>query len=157
MDTLAHGLWTNVVFVKQTHRDRSWAIFFGIAPDAFSFGVFILSQFWSGNFLLHNEKIPLYVNTLYDYTHSLVIFLAIFGLVALFNHGQVWWPLAGWGFHIIIDIFTHTYDFFPTPFLFPISSWKLSFFSWADQTFMIVNYAFLVLVYVSLYRRYSNR
>ncbi|KKU48450.1 hypothetical protein A3H10_02595 [Candidatus Uhrbacteria bacterium RIFCSPLOWO2_12_FULL_46_10] len=156
MDTLAHGLWANVIYQRQRAADRWWAIFFGVAPDLFSFGPFMISRILFGTFGVGRpevESIPLYVSFIYNYTHSAVIFLVVFGLVALWRSGKIWWPLAAWGLHILIDIGTHTYEFFPTPFLFPLSSWKVNAINWADPTFMIVNYSLLVLAYLEIYRR----
>ena len=128
-----------------------------MAPDIFSFGPYILSQFLLQGGLPHGRPTPPeYVAVFYNYTHSLVIFFTVFGLAALLRQGRVWWPLAGWGLHVVIDIGTHTYEFFPTPFLFPVSSWKVSLLSWADPTFMLVNYTFLVLIYTEWYRQYRK-
>ena len=158
MDTLAHGLWTNIIFQRRRPYGRWWPIFFGVAPDLFSFGPFFLTRLLRGLWPLVRPEldiIPFYVSILYNYTHSLIIFLAIFVGVALWRVGRVWWPLGAWGLHILIDIGTHTDEFFPTPFLFPLSSWKFSGISWADKTFMAVNYFVLIILYVVLifYRR----
>lgn len=161
MDTLAHGLWTNVMYRRQRAVDRWWAIFFGVVPDLLSFGPFFVTR------ILHNSlsrgrpsiaSIPAYVSIIYNYTHSAVIWLVVFGLVVLWRRGRVWWPLVAWLVHILIDIGTHTYEFFPTPFLFPLSPWKANVINWADPTFMFANYSLLALVYlVDIYRKRQGR
>ena len=154
MDTLAHGLWTNALYHRQRASDRWWAIFFGVAPDLFSFGPFFVMRFLqetlpSGRPSL--ASIPDYVSIIYNYTHSAIIWLIVFGLVFFWRSRQPWWPLGAWGLHILIDIATHTFEFFPTPFLFPISTWKVNALSWADPTFMLVNYSLMALVYLGIY------
>ena len=156
MDTLAHGLWTNVIYQRQRAADRWWAIFFGVAPDLFSFGPFFVTRLIDNAWPAGRPSlasIPVYVSIIYSYTHSIVIWLIVFGLVVLWRRGRVWWPLSAWLVHILVDIGTHTYEFFPTPFLFPLSSWKINAINWADPTFMIVNYSLLLLAYLEIYRR----
>lgn len=203
MDILAHGLWTNAAFEttarvkkqKRSKKDTWTAIFFGIAPDLFSFGIFFLTTLSSkiavlpyatGRVSEEIEKvavkttlltpklgvkldhlsgrlsdvfpgsppdpseIPNYVHIAYNLTHSLVIFLGIFLIIWLIRK-KPYWLMAGWGFHILIDIFSHTEKFFATPFLFPISDFKISVVSWANPVFMTANYFFLLLAYIILY------
>jgi hypothetical protein len=35
--------------------------------------------------------------------------------------GRFWWPLAGWWAHIVIDVFTHSADFYPSPVFYPLT------------------------------------
>lgn len=155
MDTLAHGLWTNVIYHRQRAADRWWAIFFGIAPDLLSFGPFMVWRFMQDfRFVRPNVvDIPTYVSIIYNYTHSVIIWLLVFGFV-FFWRSEIWWPLSAWGLHIFIDIATHTFEFFPTPFLFPLSSWKINAINWADPIFMLMNYTLLILVYLEIYRKW---
>jgi hypothetical protein len=60
--------------------------------------------------------------------------------------------LLGWVFHILIDIPTHTLRFFPTPFLWPISSYCASGISWANRWFLLANYSALAIVSFLLWR-----
>ncbi len=210
MDIFSHGLWTNAVFevaaqakLKKRKTLKIWlAIFFGIMPDLFSFGVFfvvsifqkfsVIFNYASSRFIEEATKalskiidifpsttesvghiserlntiipsgppdpssIPSYVYTLYNFTHSLLFFFLIFGLVWFFRK-KPYWLLVGWGFHIFIDIFSHTEKFFPTPFLFPISNFHVSLTSWGNPLFMIINYSALIGVYLWLYGFSSRR
>ena len=192
MDIFAHGFWTNAIYqiaarkVKKVRtRKEIWlAIFFGVAPDLFSFGIYAVANIIrSGRLLpsytiarfqqvtssIHSNpfysvsggppdpaQVPAYVHVLYDYTHSLVIFLFVFLLIWLLRR-RPYWLLAGWGLHILIDIFTHTERFFPTPLFFPLSSFHFSGISWADPVFMLVNYLALVIVYLYLYKPLGRR
>lgn len=62
-------------------------------------------------------------------------------------------PLAmfGWALHILIDIPSHSISLYPTPFLWPISEYRFPYgVSWANQTFMIINYSALLIVWIFL-------
>src|SRR3989344_34314 len=96
------------------------------------------------------SQIPMYVHYLYNFTHSLVIFAAVFLILWLFRKSP-YWLLGGGGLHILVDIFSHIDRFFPTHFLFPLSNFHISTVSWAEPVFMTVNYGVLVAVYLWLY------
>ena len=160
MDVLAHTLWTNALFHVKYHnqrRQRYIAAFFGVVPDLISFvpltiylslhfekfspTAFVDTSVWAFN----------YASQSYNYTHSMVIFLAVFLIVTAIRRGKVYWPMFGWALHILIDIFTHK-DFFETPFLFPLSNYTNHHaIIWAHPIFMIVNYSLMALVYVFLF------
>jgi len=165
---------------ERSKKDTWLAIFFGIAPDILSFGVLLFVNIFTtgilwpymqarvgsewgakiANIIGHwissppqapdPNMIPQYVHTLYNFTHSLVIFAAVFILIWLLRR-KPYWLLAGWGLHIGIDIFSHSDKFFPTPFLFPLSDFHVNGVSWAEPVFMLVNYAALIVVYLWLY------
>ena len=154
MDVFAHTFWTAVAYQQVPFKPRLWAAFFGVAPDIFSFGLLFVQNLFNGGFQSGPPElvsIPAYVFVLYNFTHSLVVF----GLVVLalyFIRGHKWPRLiGGWGLHIIIDIFTHGRDFFPTPFLWPVSDFTVNSFSWAEPWFMAVNYSALAVAYLIWY------
>lgn len=151
MDIFAHGLWSFALFHKQ--KKRWWAVLFGVLPDLVAFGPFFLWSFFTRTWSFGPPQlagIPQYVFLAYRVTHSLIIFLAVLGIVSLLWKEWVV-PLLGWGLHILIDIPTHTRAFFPTPFLWPISNAQISGISWADPAFMALNYLALVSVYFFLF------
>lgn len=153
MDIFAHTLWTAAVYQKWTLKYRLAAAFFGVAPDLASFGIFFIQRSWQGFFQVGKpslEFIPPYVYILYNLTHSLVIFLAVVLIFYLWQK-RLPWLIGGWGLHIIIDMFTHSREFFPTPFLWPISDYTVDSFSWAESWFMALNYGALAVVYVRWY------
>ncbi len=60
-------------------------------------------------------------------------------------------PLAGWWSHIVIDVFTHSADFYPVPVLYPFTQRGFDGLAWNTPGFQWVNYgaiaaAVLVLV-----------
>jgi hypothetical protein len=155
MDIFAHVAWTNIVFYKKLKAERInrfIAMLFGVLPDFVSFApVFVYQFFARKNFMElvgSNVWMMRFAEESYKYTHSFVIFVAIV-LVLYFLRSKSWyWPIWGWGLHILIDIPTHR-GFYETPFLFPISGYQFSHgISWAHPTFMIINYGALALIYL---------
>ncbi|MEA1996271.1 MAG: hypothetical protein U9N45_01465 [Gemmatimonadota bacterium] len=146
MDTLAHGLWGGLL--AGWRKRFCLAFLFGVCPDLFSFGLWMLIRFIQGTFSRGRPPvymIPDWLNTAYNYTHSLVIALAVWAFL--------WWwkrdlavPFSAWIIHILFDIPTHSNAFFPTPFLFPLSRYTFNGFSWGQQWFMILNYSCLLAV-----------
>lgn len=173
MDILAHGIWSGLsakavnkksgkkLSVKQT-------VFWGVFPDLFAFTIPFAWLFWNlifGNINFSDipgpkngeppeSKLPVFriASELYNYSHSLIIFLAVFGIVFLILRRPVW-ELFGWFLHILIDIPTHSYKVFPTPFLWPISKWKFNGFSWGAPWFLILNYTAIIIVYLILRKK----
>ncbi len=145
MDTLAHGLWGGMICGWK--RRFGLALLFGLAPDLLSFGALIVVKLAQGAFDPGKPPvgtIPQWVYTAYDYTHSLVIVGAVWGLL--------WWKkrdlaltFSAWPIHILFDIPTHTREFFPTPFLFPFSRFTVDGIEWGQRWFMILNYSCLSL------------
>ncbi|MBS3132106.1 hypothetical protein J4212_06745 [Candidatus Woesearchaeota archaeon] len=151
MDIFAHWLWVYAAFHKKKYAKM--AAFFGVLPDLLSFGLFFVVMLFTGGLDFSRrgppplDAIPGWVFSSYNWTHSLVIFSAAFILLCLILK-KFYWPLLGWAIHILIDIPTHTSRFFPTPFLWPLSSYSYSGISWAAGWFMMLNYSLLVLAYV---------
>lgn len=95
---------------------------------------------------------PQFAQTLYNVTHSLVDFGAVFGVVLAIARGT-WWPLAAWGLHILIDIPTHSLALFPTPFLWPVSDFRVNGIGWDQPPILITNVTLLMLTYAVWYYR----
>jgi membrane-bound metal-dependent hydrolase YbcI (DUF457 family) len=175
MDVLAHTLWTNAVFHFKYARERRLrylAAFFGVLPDLIGFTPIFLYIVFSGT--IFRTKPPYFqVNNwtagfaehAYNYTHSMVVFLALFAVVLLVGNlyqyfskkalYRFWffWPMLGWALHIVIDFFTHP-NFYSTPILFPVSGYKFhGGISWAEPIFMLINYSLIIAVYVVLHYR----
>jgi hypothetical protein len=56
--------------------------------------------------------------------------------------------MLAWLLHILVDIPTHSTRFFPTPFLWPISSYEFSGIGWANPMIFIPNVVLLTSLYV---------
>ncbi len=172
MDVVAHTLWTNAVFHLKYHNLRKMrylAAFFGVAPDLIGFAPLFIYMIISGR--MFRENFPFtptnwtfgFAEQAYNYTHSLVVFAAVFlGVFIIGNlyfylknqsDYKLWlfWPMFGWGFHVLLDIPTHP-DFYHTPFLFPLSDYQYTGgISWAHPKFMLVNYGLMILLYIGLF------
>ncbi len=180
MDIFAHGLWTGAA-AKAANSNNSisrkikkplniWrAIFWGVFPDLFAFTLPFVWLF--GNVIFGNlsfsdfpkpentepfprDTLPVFnlASRLYNFSHSLIVFFLIFTIVWIILRRPIW-EMLGWFLHILIDIPTHSYRFFPTPFLWPVSQWKINGFSWATPWFLILNYAAIILAYWFLKKR----
>ncbi len=153
MDIISHGLYGGVLVGRKSKKSYWTAFFFGIAPDLFSFGIFS-AVVWLGYASgpdwgvgpVDPALIPQYVHSAYNVTHSLVVFLFAFALVWLLR-GKPMWEMLGWLFHILLDIFTHSLSFFPTPFLWPLFDYRFPGTSWSHPAIFIPN----VLILLSLY------
>lgn len=168
MDIFAHGLWTGAAYrAINLKRERPlkvwWAIFWGILPDLFAFTPMFVWMIWGllfgeqgfSGFQHPDEAEPIAGDTypmlqlahsLYNISHSLAIFLLVAGLIG-FSFKKIPWEMGGWLIHILLDIPSHSYKFFPTPFLWPFSEWKFDGWSWGQPWFMAVNYSLLAIVY----------
>lgn len=161
MDILAHGLWTNAVYYGKYFKDkksRFLAVLFGVLPDLVSFIpstiylFFHRQDFYSITAELGRAQgVFKYALVSYNYTHSMVIFLAAMLVVTVIRKGKIYWPMWGWALHIAIDIFTHK-NFFSTPFLFPLSNYHFTHgTAWSHPVFMLFNYSALAVVYLVIF------
>lgn len=175
MDIISHGLWgaaaakgLNIKIKNSGNKvNLKAAMFWGMFPDLFAFTVpFILIFygfiFGNGNKFYApriDEIEPASKDTqtvfkiahfLYNISHSAIVFIIIFAVIFLIfkkiNYSMLAWPL-----HILMDIPTHSYKFFPTPVFWPVSEWKFRYgFSWANIWFEILNYSLLIIIFIFL-------
>lgn len=160
MDIVSHGLWGGIALGRASRRSFWTAFLIGTAPDLFSFGLVFANglrahglDFFNG--LGHPPDpalIPAYVHQLYNATHSLVVFAAVFGLVWLLR-GKPFMALGAWGLHIAVDIFTHSEAFFPTPFLWPVSDVHVSGIPWSEPRIFFSNVGLLAALYAWFFFR----
>lgn len=161
MDILSHGLWTNVFYLRASRRVRWWAVALALLPDLIPFGPFFLQELAVHG--IHDgpptfEPVALaWITATYQFTHSLIVFVVVFGIVALCRRGRMYLPMLAWGLHIFTDIPTHRHAFFPTPFLWPFSDYTVDAISWANPWFFFPNLAVLVIVYGILGIRWARR
>lgn len=164
MDIIAHALWTTAAATtgrQRLHRriHLGWAAFWGIFPDLFSFTIPAVVRIWwyatgTTQSLLpdaHGPKHFQFVWQLYHFSHSLLVFAVVFGVV--------WWlarrpvlELLGWGLHILIDIVTHQ-GIFAIHFLWPLSSYGFDGIHWESPWFLTMNYGLLIAVFLWMWVR----
>lgn len=143
MDFFAHGLWSYIIFHRIKHSFN--AVLFGVMPDAFSWGIYFFFNLITGSFLAGPpvmENIPQWVFMLYNITHSLftcaLMLITAYCVTRKFPMYVLAWPIA-----LVIDIVTHTKEFLPTPFLWPVSSYAFPGISWGDGWFLWANYTLI--------------
>lgn len=83
-------------------------------------------------------------------THSAIVAGVITLLVWAWLRG-LWIPLLGWWSHIVIDVFTHSADYYPSPVLYPITRAGFDGVAWNAPWFMVLNYAALTASYLWLF------
>ncbi|MBI2102454.1 hypothetical protein HYT55_01335 [Candidatus Woesearchaeota archaeon] len=83
-----------------------------------------------------------------------LVFLVVFLLLKRIPIYLYAWPL-----HIVIDIPTHTSNFLPTPFLWPLSSFAFPGISWASREFMVINYLLILggLLYIVIQNHHGKK
>jgi hypothetical protein len=153
MDVISHGLWGGGAFGRKNKKYFLYAFLIGMAPDAFSFGILMVANIfgiiprsdWHAG-PPPMESVPHFISPLYNFTHSLVIFSAVFCILLIISK-KPFWPLAAWGLHILVDIPSHSFKFFPTPFLWPISNFKINGIGWGNPIIFIPNVILLAILY----------
>ena len=143
VDTFAHGLWSMILFRKWLPGNDIWlAIFFGVMPDLFSWTIYLFYRIFTKGLKMGAPSlgdIPQWTFTLYGITHSLLIFGVVATIVYFWlGHLPIW--LLAWPLHILIDIPTHSREFLPTPFLWPVSNWVFPGVSWGHPVIMALNW-----------------
>jgi hypothetical protein len=157
MDIFAHALWTGAAARGARWKWRwpvrpLWAALWGVFPDLFAFTVPVAIS------VVHQLQGVRYVRgtqwklagQLYHISHSLIVCAAVLALVWVLARRPVF-AMLGWPLHILIDIPSHSEQFYPTPFLWPVSSFHVSGMAWGNRWFMLINYTALLMVYTLIY------
>lgn len=189
MDIFSHAFWNIAVskaasskseyLKKKKNRINSILLaIWSIAPDFFAFApvfIFYIILFLSGDGIDEISKIPhspsevepltgngvlifKLTRTLYNLSHSVVIFFLVI-LITFLIIKKIRIEMFGWLLHIIIDIPTHSYKFYPTPVFWPIAKWKFDGLSWGTPWFMTINISLIgfVLLFYFLHNHRKNK
>lgn len=150
MDFFAHIIWSIIIFHKTPYTGL--VVFFGVLPDLFSWTIYMFySLFKRKKFRSPNPSdLPNWVHLLYGITHSIFVFAWV-GLIILIILGYIPIFFWAWLIHILLDIPTHSRDFLPTPFLWPVSKWKFPGINWGNKWFMIANYTAIIVVGLTIF------
>ena len=153
MHIVSHGLWGGIAFGRKNRRNFGLAFCFGVLPDLCAFGPFYLAVVLGlaerphfGHEPPDPSLFPAYVHRVYSVTHSLIVFLVAFALLWVVVRKPIW-ETSAWGLHILVDIFTHSSRFFPTPFLWPISDVTVNGWPWWRPAIFVPNVILLTLLY----------
>lgn len=155
MDIFSHGLYGGIAVGRRNKRDYITAFLFGIAPDFLAFGIFFIANIFSAGGVGKPDlaSIPQYVFTIYDFSHSLVVYLVFFAILWFLGYKHFAKLTLAWPLHILVDIPTHDASFFPTPFLWPISDFSINGISWGQPMIFIPNVILIFGLYLFWYVR----
>lgn len=163
MDILAHALWAGAG-VAAAHgrypmavRTAAATVALASLPDLgqilpilgwWLFGDGTARQLWAYVIALPGQEpvMPELVGMLSHHLHCIFHSAIVAGVVTLLFwvvSRRLWIPLLGWWSHIVIDVFTHSADFFPSPVLYPITQRGVDGIAWNTPWFMALNYAAL--------------
>ncbi|MAG72988.1 hypothetical protein CL620_01625 [archaeon] len=138
MDFISHGLWSYIFF--HTSK-RPWlAVVFGMVPDTMSWFIYgAYKILFEGGFGKPNlDQIPNWVWTLYGISHSLVVSLTVIA-ITFFIFARLGkelpYQMFAWPIAVTMDLLTHSADFLPTPFLWPISNYAFDGLPWSTPWF----------------------
>jgi hypothetical protein len=156
MEIVAHALWATAV-AKAAQRKAAprlhagWFALWAMFPDVLAFGPEIAAEVWRRVFGgdTHRHVHHLLGFDLYEPGHSLVVAAGVFAVASLLLRRPAW-AVLGWALHIAMDIPTHTARY-PTPFLWPVSSYRIIGISWRQWWFMAVSYGALAGVFLALW------
>jgi LexA-binding, inner membrane-associated putative hydrolase len=173
MDILAHALWASAGVAAANRRwpiARSTAaatVALAVLPDVVHMlpmlawsvlGEGTVAQLWAYAVALPSQEpaMPPMVAMWSHHGHCVFHSAIVAGLVTLLLWAalrHVWLPLLGWWSHIVIDIFTHSADFYPSPVLYPITQRGFDGIAWNTPWFMVLNYVALACVGLWLFKR----
>lgn len=143
MDIFAHGFWALILFFK--HPLRKWAFLIALLPDIFTFSPHLLVDHAMNS---GNQQV---YHVLYPLTHSLLIAPLLLAIVYLVTKKVILLVASGaWASHVVLDTFTHTLNYYPTPYFYPFTSPYLFAVDYHTVWFTVVNYALLISIIVYL-------
>lgn len=176
MDILAHGLWAGLGAAAWHQRRpldrRTVGLAVGLAalPDLAQFAPLLalaLSSVEGWRVLLaYANALPGYepplsplladlTHHLHCVMHSALVAGAVTGVLWLWL-GRFWLPLWGWWSHVLIDVFTHSADFYPSPVFFPATYWGFDGVAWNTPWFMVTNYLAIAVAAMVVFHRKSR-
>lgn len=179
MDLVAHGLWAGLGVAVAARRwpvsRRTALATVGLAmlPDLAQLlpllgaalfdggGVRVLSSY-AAALPGFDPTLPPLVALALHHLHCTMHSAVVAGLVtlALWAHRRsFWWPLLGWWSHIVIDVFTHSAEFYPSPVLYPLTQRGFDGVAWNTALALALNYDAIVTAFLVLLatRRWPRR
>ncbi len=168
MDVLAHGLWAAVVCRWRGHSrpiarsTTRWTIGLAVAPDLVQLtpivtAALITPQGWSamqsyfhalpGYQQVLPPQVELIAHHLHCSMHSALV-AAVVTFLSWMLLRRFWLPMLGWWMHIVIDVFTHSADFYPSPVLYPVTQRGFDGWAWNDPWQLALNYGLITILWV---------
>jgi LexA-binding, inner membrane-associated putative hydrolase len=166
MDIVAHTLWA-AAGVTVLHRRRALSrptviatLALAALPDVlhlwpvaawwvFADGIFATLGAYAVAVPGQEPGLPplvqLWSHHLHCVMHSAPIAAVVTGAVWVAQRA-LWIPLLGWWLHIVIDVFTHSADYYAVPVLYPFTERGFDGIAWTTPWFLALNYAALLAV-----------
>lgn len=149
-----------------TRATKTMTIGLAMAPDIVQLapiviGALVLPEGWSvlqayAHALPHYQPVlPPLVEAFMHHLHCTMHSAIVAGSVTLLiwmSMGRFWWPLIGWWSHVVIDVFTHSSDFYPSPVLYPFTQEGFDGLAWNTPWFGWLNYGVIALLWLWLSR-----
>lgn len=172
MDIVAHTLWAGTgITLAQRHWALAPRILFltvvlAALPDLvhllpiFGWGMFgdgALADAWRLAMAVPDREfalpplVNLWTNHLHCFMHSAVV-AGVATLLTWIAWRPLLFALLGWWSHIVIDVFTHSADYYPSPVLYPITQQGFDGLAWNTPWFLVTNYVALGLTAIWLWR-----
>ena len=166
MDIVAHTLWAaagvTLLHRRQALSRRTVVATLGLAalPDVlhlvpiamwwlFADGTFAALSGYAIAVPGQEPGLPPWVQLWSHHLHCVMHSAPVAGLVTLIvwlARRAFWIPLLGWWSHIVIDVFTHSADYYAVPVLYPFTERGFDGIAWTTPWFMALNYATLAMV-----------
>ena len=177
MDIFAHALWAGAATVlarrrwRISRRTAALTVAMAVMPDIphlapivgwSVFGDGSMADMWNyanavaGQLPSAPQNVDTWSHTLHCVTHSAVVAGAVTVLSWLWRR-NFWIPLAGWWSHIVIDVFTHSIDYFPSPVLYPFTQAGFDGIAWNTPWSLAVNYGALAATWLALHLSRKRR
>ncbi len=165
MDLLAHALWAGVAGESLRRRGRlgprgvAAVVALAVLPDLMQglpVAAWTLAPHGDPGLLwdfaratpADEPALPPAVQAVAHHLHCIGHSAVVAGAVTLVARAARWrhaWVLAGWWLHIVIDVFTHSAEFYPVPVLYPLTQRGFDGLAWNTPVFQAVNYTLLAL------------
>ena len=163
MDIVAHGLWASAGlalarrYLSITPAVMVSTVALATLPDIFHLlpiagwwifaeGSFDTVQAYAMAVPGQEPALPPLVKAWSQHLHCITHSALVAGAVTLIVWAvrrALWIPLLGWWSHIIIDVFTHSAEYYPSPVLYPVTQRGFDGVAWNTPWFMVLNYAVL--------------
>ena len=172
MDILAHALWAGagVTLARrrwpQTSATVAATVVLAVLPDVLH--MLPIVAWWLGGdgtwatLRAYAVAVPgpePLVTALVDlwsqHLHCVMHSAVVAGVVTLLLWAvlrRLWVPLLGWWSHIVIDVFTHSAEYYPVQVLYPLSASAFDGLAWNTPWFLAVNYAALAATWLWILR-----
>ncbi|MGE5415540.1 MAG: metal-dependent hydrolase [Acidobacteriota bacterium] len=149
MDVISHALWGYIAIAGMGKVEAGIAAAIGTAPDVIAFAPVVLTRsFWSKYDYNNPDRhiYPGWIHTMYNTTHSLVVFSIVFTILWFAVSRVAAIVTLAWLLHILMDIPTHSKDFFPTKILYPLSEIHFNGVPWSTPWILGINGVLLLVV-----------